>query len=181
MDSGFYCRKTKVTYGVRRVKDGSDTHTFSNRKWVSTMLNVANLWISEVSLSKLEKLQCMSIFQVNFNLTDRGFKLLTAQQRSCGKVIFSIECLFGEVPTRGMPDTHPHPGKVHPMLLTPSSGHQSGMLSCIWISIFCSWAEMFSEFMFQRICYSSLRTIFNDSQITGRERLIRTRLIRSST
>ena len=35
-------------------------HRFSNRKWVSTMCTVGNLWISETSLSKLEKFQCSS-------------------------------------------------------------------------------------------------------------------------
>ena len=38
-------------------KDGSDIHRFSNRKLVSAMCNVGNLWISEASLSKLEKFQ----------------------------------------------------------------------------------------------------------------------------
>ena len=40
-----------------KPKDGSDIHRFSNRKWVSTMCTVGNLWISEASLSKLEKFQ----------------------------------------------------------------------------------------------------------------------------
>ena len=42
------------------LKDGFDIHRFSNRKWVLTMCSVGNLWISEASLSKLEKFQCSS-------------------------------------------------------------------------------------------------------------------------
>ena len=41
-------------------KDGSDIHRFSNRKWVSTMWTVGNLWMSETSLSQQEKFQCSS-------------------------------------------------------------------------------------------------------------------------
>ena len=39
------------------LMDGFDIHRFSNRKWVLTMCSVGNLWISEVSLSQLEKFQ----------------------------------------------------------------------------------------------------------------------------
>ena len=40
------------------LKDGPDIDRFSNRKWVLTMCSVGNLWISEASLSRLEKFQC---------------------------------------------------------------------------------------------------------------------------
>ena len=42
------------------LKDGFDIHRFSKRKWVLTMCSVGNLWISEASLSQLEKFQCSS-------------------------------------------------------------------------------------------------------------------------
>ena len=49
-------------------KDGSDIHRFSNRKWVSTMCTVGNLWISEASLSKLEKFQCsLVLLNIKYN------------------------------------------------------------------------------------------------------------------
>ena len=38
-------------------KDCSDIHRFSDRKWVSTMWTVGNLWISETSLCQKEKFQ----------------------------------------------------------------------------------------------------------------------------
>ena len=40
----------------------------SNRKWVSTMCNVGNLWILEASLSKLEKFQhSLAVPDIKYN------------------------------------------------------------------------------------------------------------------
>ena len=39
------------------LKDGFEIHRFSNRKWILTMCSIGNLWISEASLSQLEKFQ----------------------------------------------------------------------------------------------------------------------------
>ena len=51
-----------------KPKDGSDIHRFSNRKWVSTMCTVGNLWISEASLSKLEKFQhSLALLNIKYN------------------------------------------------------------------------------------------------------------------
>ena len=51
-------------------KDGSDIQRFSDRKWVLTMCIAGNLWISETSRSKLEKIQCSSVLpSIKYNCT----------------------------------------------------------------------------------------------------------------
>ena len=49
-------------------KDGFDIHRFSNRKWVLAMCSVGNLWISEASLSQLEKFRCsLALPNIKYN------------------------------------------------------------------------------------------------------------------
>ena len=54
----FILGRAKLCWNFSSIlKDGFDIHRFSNRKWVLTMCSVGNLWISEASLSQLEKFQ----------------------------------------------------------------------------------------------------------------------------
>ena len=52
----FILGRAKLRWNFSSIlKDGFDIHRFSNSKWVLTMCSHGNLWISEASLSQLEK------------------------------------------------------------------------------------------------------------------------------
>ena len=66
-------------------KDASDIHRFSNRKWISALCSVRNLYISEASTGVLEKLQ-------------RSLDLPNANYEYVVVFLGQMNCLFIYVP-----------------------------------------------------------------------------------